>query len=543
MSAIPAKTKAAPAATTLRRLFLTVFLRGHTSRGLSKETVPRSVGQKLALTLLLYAALSLVALIFIGRPVFALSAYLHAMTFLFLGMFVTVSAGEMLFNKEESDVLMHRPVTSKDLLWAKIGVLTQVSLWIAGAANLAGFFVGVGAEDGGWLFPIVHALSTGVEALLCTGCVVLTYQLCLRWFGRERLENLMTTMQVLVMVAMTVGSQLMSREVATLQAIASADLKVWWMFLVPPAWFAGLDDAVAGSHAPSSAAMGAIGILATGLVLWFAFTKLAESYQTGLQAMSEAPAPRPERPRRLEWLNRLAAGGLVRRALKSPVERAGFILTIAYLLRDRDVKLRVYPGIAPIFAMPAIIMLNGHGGKGLAEFAAFGICFAGVFVALTPTLILDLLSYTQQWRAAEVFQIAPTRGPWALQRGAQLAVIAFPCLPMLAIFGVYVGIAQGPKNLLLLLPGVLSMPPYALMPALVGGAVPLSKPNEEAKSAGRSLKMMGAMLMAFVLAGFGSLAWYTGWFTYFLLAEAAMIALACWFADSVLRQVRWKPLD
>ena len=95
------------------------------------------------------------ALLFLQQPVFALAVYLHAMTFVFLGMFVASSAGEMLFNKEEADILLHRPVTPRAMLWAKIRVLVEVSLWLAGAFNLVGLFVGFAAA-GNWRFPIVH---------------------------------------------------------------------------------------------------------------------------------------------------------------------------------------------------------------------------------------------------------------------------------------------------------------------------------------------------------------------------------------------------
>ena len=132
---------------TLRRLFLTLFLRGRSSRGLRKESAPKSVGSKLALALVFYALFGMFALFFLQQPVFALSVYLHAMTLVFLGMFVAASAGEVLFNKDEADILMHRPVTSRALLWAKIGVLTEVSLWLAGAFNLTGFFVGIGGKE------------------------------------------------------------------------------------------------------------------------------------------------------------------------------------------------------------------------------------------------------------------------------------------------------------------------------------------------------------------------------------------------------------
>ena len=66
-------------------------------------------------------------------PIFVISLYLHATTFAFLGMFLTSSVGEVLFNKEEADILLHRPIDPRLLLRAKIRVLVEASLWIAGA--------------------------------------------------------------------------------------------------------------------------------------------------------------------------------------------------------------------------------------------------------------------------------------------------------------------------------------------------------------------------------------------------------------------------
>ena len=103
---------------TLRRLFLTLFLRGRGARGLNRQGAPKSIGEKLALTLVLYALFGCMALFFLRQPVFALAIYLHAMTFVFLGMFVAASAGEILFNKEEADILLHRPVSPQAMLWA-----------------------------------------------------------------------------------------------------------------------------------------------------------------------------------------------------------------------------------------------------------------------------------------------------------------------------------------------------------------------------------------------------------------------------------------
>ena len=134
---------------TLRKLFLILFLRGRSSRGLQRGKSPQSIASKLWLSLLFYALFGAMALMLLGQQVFTMSVYLHCMTFVFLGMFVAASAGEVLFNKEEADILMHRPITPGALLWAKIRVLTEVSLWLAMAFNLAGFFAGLGTRNGG----------------------------------------------------------------------------------------------------------------------------------------------------------------------------------------------------------------------------------------------------------------------------------------------------------------------------------------------------------------------------------------------------------
>src|SRR3954464_2966250 len=151
---LPVPRPAPPPERVLRRLFLTLFLRGRSSRGLQKEKAPKSIGSKLGLTLGLYALIGMVGLAFHGQPVFGLSLYLHAMTLVFLGMFVAASAGEVLFNKEEADILLHRPVTPRALLWAKIAVLLEISLWLAGAFNLASMVAGAALSDRGWLFVL-----------------------------------------------------------------------------------------------------------------------------------------------------------------------------------------------------------------------------------------------------------------------------------------------------------------------------------------------------------------------------------------------------
>ncbi|HTR41682.1 MAG TPA: hypothetical protein VMH87_08715 [Pseudomonadales bacterium] len=535
---LPSQMSAPTPQKALRRLFLTLFLRGRGARGLNQKNTPKSISDKLRLTLLFYGLFGCFTFSMIGQPVFALAVYLHSLTFAFLGMFVASSAGEILFNKEEADILLHRPIDPKTMLWSKIRVLVEISLWIAGAFNLAGFFVGLGSPDGSWRFPLAHALSTSLEALFCAGCVVLAYQLCLRWFGRERLDGLMTTTQVLVSVAVVASSQILPRVIFRHSNALSASESSWWIWLFPPAWFAGFDDALAGGSWSISWLLGAVAIVATGLILWLAFDKLAKNYEAGLQLLGETVSkPKRTRPRR-RWMDRLVAMPPFNWWLRDPVSRASFLLTTAYLIRDRDVKLRIYPGIAPMLVVPFVFLFqkNNMGG--------FGIALSGGYLGMIPLLGLNILKYSQQWQAADIFRMAPVRGPAGICNGARRAVLCFLTLPMIIAATAIILLLYGINSqIFLLLPGFVALPVFAMVPGLLGRAIPLSSPIEEGKSAGRGLTMMLMMFISIGLSAIANWMWTLNWFWPFMLAETIVVIGAYTGMRLALARVQWESAE
>lgn len=519
----------------LRKLFLTLFLRGRSSRGLRVEKAPKSVLQKLGVTTLLYAVFGLIALSFLGKPVFAVSAFIHAMTLMFLGMFVAASAGEVLFNREESDILGHRPVRPQALLRAKVRVLLSVSLVLAAAMNLAALAVGVLAPDGGWRFPPAHAASLALETVLCVGGVVLTYQLCLRWFGRERLDSWMTTAQVMVSIAAVIGAQLVPQIMIRFGHRLEITAERWWILALPPAWFAGLDDALAGRGGTSSWVLGGLGTAATGVIAWLALERLAGDYESGLKTLTERPAgAKPRAARR--WRVRLTEAVPLRWWLRDPVSRASFLLTAAYLIRDRDVKLRVYPALAPMLVVPVILLLRGR--QGTADF--FGPAFIGSYLGLLPMMGVELMEFSQQWQAADVFRSAPVPGPARLCHGARRAVLCFLALPGMALAAAACLIlTREPSYLLLMLPGLMAVPVFALFPNWKNGTPPLSRPVEEGKAAGRALGSILVMIAAMLLSVPALWAWENGWFGWWLFGEGLVLGALYAAMRISLSRTRW----
>ena len=540
MTAGPAPRSAmtAPATpATLRRLFLTLFLRGRTSRGLDTSSSPKSVAAKLWVTLVIYALVGASALLLVGHPIFVLSATVHATTFLLLGMFVAASAGEVLFNKEEADILLHRPIPPAALLWAKVRVLVEVSLWLAAALNLAAFIVGTMAA-GVW-FLVAHAVSLAMAALFCTGCVVLVYQLCLRWFGRQVLDHVMTASQVIVGVAIAAGSQVVPQLMGRLGGPVDLDLQgAWWLGLLPPVWFAAFDAAVAGGAPPGAWVMAAAGVVATSGVMWLAFGKLAREYGRGLQGLGETSAPptRARTSRRL--LDRLVDSPPLAWWLRDSVTRASFLLTARYLVRDRDVMLRVYPGLAPMLVMPFVFML------GPARSMGFGLAMTGGFVGLIPLMGLSMMRYSAQWQASDIFRAAPLAGPAPLCDGARRAVLCVLTVPMVVLF-VIVGwlLSRDWSEMAVFVPGLLLLPVYSLVPCVGGEAVPLSRPGEEAKAAGRGARMFGITILSTVLAGLGLWSLRGGWFLWLIVFEAVAVVVSYVIMRRFAGAARWPSLE
>jgi len=87
------------------------------------------------------------------------------------------------------------------------------------------------------------------------------------------------------------------------------------------------------------------------------------------------------------------------------------------------------------------------------------------------------------------------------------------------------------------------LPIFALVPAVIGRAVPLSSPIEEGKSAGRGLTMVLVMFVSIGLSLVASFAWDGGWFWEFFVTEAIASVAIYFFMRAMLNRVRWKSAE
>ncbi|HEY2573725.1 MAG TPA: hypothetical protein VGH65_06640, partial [Verrucomicrobiaceae bacterium] len=418
---------------TLRRLFWKLLFRGRTAMRMSAYKTRKQLS--LGVTMLIYAVFGVLpAMAAFGMDALTFASLLHAFTLMFASLTLASSSGTMLFMKEEAEILLHRSVTARQLLRAKTFVLVAFALVLALSLNLAGTVTGVHSRGATWLFVPAHVVSTLLLMVFSAACIVLVYNACLKWLGRERVYNLLATLQTMAVVVMMVSGQILPR-VLRVNELRHFDFVRGWALALPPVWFGALDALLSGSADPGTVWLPALLAPAiTGLIVWLAFGKLGAAYGEGLMALNESEgtsgaAEKRRRRRLLPWLVSLPP---LRWWLRNPVERQAFLLTSAYMARDREIKLKLYPGIAPMLIMPVAMIFSMSSVK-QAEVQAWVQTFAACYLSIIPLQAMLLLNRCEHWRASEFFQMAPLPHWAPLFHGARKAVMGWLTYPILLL--------------------------------------------------------------------------------------------------------------
>ena len=528
----------------LRGLFWKLLFRGRTTQQAGAQKTRRQIG--LGITLLIYAAIGLLpAMLAFTADSFIFASSLHGFTFMFASLTLASNAGTMLFIKEEAEILLHRPVTPQQLLRAKCSVLAGFSLLLALALNLAGFITALWSKGATWRFIPAHLLSTALLMVFSAASIVLVYNACLKWFGRERLDNMIATLQSLLAIFMIVSGQIMPR-MLNLETMKHLDHVSGWLLALPPMWF-GAIDALIGGTALNPAMLwlpAGIGFLVTAITSWLAFEKLGNAYGQGLMSLNESSGTiKDSKKPRGRWLAALVKLPPLSWWLRDPVERKSFILTTAYLARDREVKLRLYPGIAPMLIMPLVLMFSGGSRAGDFDASLMMQAFATCFMGIVPLQAMVFLHCSEHWRASAFFHVAPLPHWTPLFHGSRKAVLAVLTFPILAVqTAIMCAWKQSLVPLVLTLPAVLFLPTFSLVTGLIGTWLPLSKPSEEIKNTSTGcLLMAGVMIAASIIGGLASWMWHLGWFWAFLAAEAALMLGSSVLMKYLMRDSPWVP--
>jgi ABC-2 type transport system permease protein len=433
---------------------------------------------------------------------FTFTIIIHSMTFFIVGMALTSESGDILFNANESDVLVHRPIHPRTLLLAKTINLVGFTLVLATAINLFPTVFALAIAGTRPWFPVVHVVSMVMLCCFCAAAVVCTYGVVIRFLDREKFDNFAAWSQVGMSILFIGGYQVVPRLLQRFEGL-SLEAYAKYLFALPPAWFAGLDSSFAGDFS-FGLVLASFGLAVTALFAYFAISRLSPSYGEGLMKIAETRSGPPTKAR--AGKRRELRIPILRWWLRDPIELWSFRLAGAYMRRDRDMKLRLYPSLTIFLAFPLISLMDRRNGG----FSAFVPLLTVWMMSMLPFQAMQTLQMSQHYLAADIFAIAPLQSASPVFHGVRKATILYLLIPAMVITGLLIMVLApgGLLGLELALPGLIAMPVFSLAPGLIEDYLPLSRPASRGEQSSRNLGLMFVSMFAMaIIMGAAYIAW------------------------------------
>jgi hypothetical protein len=248
--------------------------------------------------------------------------------------------------------------------------------------------------------------------------VTLVYGLAARLVPRERFDDVASWSQIalaLVFVSLALVTPRSAMQTGRIHIEPTA----WFLQILPPAWFAGL-EALLAVGLPHVGHLAAAAGVALGAIVLLGRSQVLLRISDAIAAVQGERGGRRVRP--LPTGLRWPLSGWI----ATPSSCASFQLATAYLRRDRDVRLRLRPSLV-VFAMMPLAGLVLEESRGGHLVPLMSVCLLG----MVPGVAVEALRISSHPIASELFAIVPLAGTGPVFHGVRKAAIWY-VLPALA---------------------------------------------------------------------------------------------------------------
>jgi len=360
----------------------------------------------------------------------SMSLYTTLILFFLLSSMIS-DYSTVLLDTRDQVMFLTRPIEKKALSLGRfihifsyvLVLLLELSL---PSIAVIGMRFGIGA--GALLFLMSILMS--VFSVVLTSCV---YVLLLHFFNGEKLKDFITIFQVLFTVTITLGYQIVPRMI-NVTALTSAEftVKLWHVF-VPPMWFAAPLSILIDQGAQTVVfVMAILGITVPILLLFFYVRWIAPRFEGYLSKMNESGVGSHSKKGLRERLV-YAIASLVS---QTDTEKAFVLFSRKILTKERETKLRMYPGIVFAIGFPIIFGVMNQYGESIQIRGNETII---MYFYMTPIFLISLLvniKYSESYRGAWIYKVAPFTQHSEMLRGVIKGFIISYILPVYLCIGI-----------------------------------------------------------------------------------------------------------
>ncbi|MFT8410133.1 MAG: hypothetical protein ABF743_13185 [Schleiferilactobacillus perolens] len=389
-----------------------------------------------------YALISLFMCTFVfmfpGNRVFGLGYALLFYSMMYLTVLVQAFSGSLL-DVRDVGILETRGVTEQTRSAAQTAhIMVYVfSLFVAMmAAPIISSFIATGIVSG-----VVFTISALLLMIVNYVFSIVLYAVILHFFHGERLKNILSMIQIVIMILSIIMYQLPQLLTSASASFSSMNKPMsfnWVMAVVYPFWFTGPNEWLRSGQFNAGGILSVL-MLITVVVAYFAFNPAMRRLTNNLSKLTESgsePAP-------TGWYFRLWRKLIPQR----DHQKAFFTLSWRMMQSDGDYKMRVYPSMVMGFVFMIIPLMNaiqepGNFWTTLRSNWVWNMLPA--FSVMGLPIAIYYLRFTKNPNALNVFANVPNFDKAVMYREAIRTVLVRLSLPVVLVLGIVTILVTNP---------------------------------------------------------------------------------------------------
>jgi hypothetical protein len=449
----------------------------------------------------------------------------------------------VLIDARDNLIILPKPISDITFVTARMLHITVRTSIIVIPLTLPALILSTIQEGVAMILP--YLLMVVLMTLFGIFLINAVYLLILQLTTPAKFQKVIGSIQIGFVMLIMILYQIMPRMMQSEDARAFSVTSYPWLQLLPTYWFADACMLLSGKGLTSTSLISLVLSLTIPILsVWLVVRVFAPSFNSKLGMITSgssevvSAAKTKKSAGRTPFVSRLASW-----LTKAGAENAGFVFASHMMARSRDFKMRVYPSIGYIIVMSVVFILQDHTLMHMPDTGSRLAPILMVIIYMSSMLVsgaLMQLTYSEKFKAAWLFHVAPISSPGLIISGAVKSVLTFFFAPLVVAL-LLLGIAlQGPA----VLPNLL----LAALNVLVIGSIiayiqvrnlPFSTAVEAAAGGSTFIR---SMLLLILPGGIGFLHWIVSGFQWVVLLLLLILAVVPWLVFDGIKKRSWNQL-
>lgn len=475
-------------------------------------------------TRLLYLVLGFIMmfmLIFIKDVFSAMVIYFSAFMFFMLTMFVS-DYSYLILDTKDNGILATRGVSAKTLSASKV---THIMIYIVNISLLLTGFSLIASIKYGLIFSLVFLIEIFVIDIFMIIISGLIYFIMLKAFDGEKLRNVITITQILMVVLFSMGYFVVGNMIEFNGIFKDSDLALISYFL-PPFWFAAPLKIIATKNISKTLIVLSSLAFIVPIISIFMYFKFSPAFEKSILKLNNTTLNKKPKKHNLTMM-------LSRILCRDKLERVFFNFVSNIIRNDMEFKFSVYP----IIACNSVIYLMLY--REDSEFFSRHLYLYLYLCAIPIPIIIGALKQSNNYNASYIYKTIPIKNEMLIYKGAIKACLVNIILPnyviqSIVIACIYDGNLAGHLVVIFIVNILITLASFVM----IKKCIPFSKPINRLNKNGVILDYFLVTILILVLIGIHLLMSIIGEVAIYAYTLIIFLITICLYKTTLCKKVK-----